>query len=383
MKILESNRILPSFILLILLIFSNIEKSSAKNNDTIFVNNIQVELRTSYGFILCHHTEMNYFRAHFPAFELSVQQATFGRKYWQSRLNYPAIGFTLFYSELGGMPEIGRAFALYPHISFNFLKSKKNQLNLKLGVGVSYVTEKYEAKTNPKNTFVGSNFNAALAASFEYNRMITNRLSLSLFAGLTHFSNGATRAPNNGLNIAHGGISAKYFISEPQAKIPKQHTDNQRFKKWSKENLSLYTAITYSKKDIDEFMGYGMSWSVYHFQINALKRCGEISKLGLGFDLVYDQTDIDVLKHQGIDCEPVEILKPGINAAYELIMGSTSFIFNFGFHISGKEMGEGRLYQKIGIMQSIGNRFFATAVLNLHFGWADYIGFGLGYRILK
>ena len=381
MKKFVKNRGLAFFLLLILLIFNNIENISAKSNDTIIDKNLQIELRTSYGFMICHHKEMKIFKSHFPLFEISVQHATFGRKSWQSKSNYPAVGVSFIYTGLGGLPQIGRAFAMTPYISFNLLKSRKNQLNTRLGVGLGYLTEKFDAKENPKNTFIGSNLNAAINISLEYNRFITNRLSLSAFVGFTHFSNGAKRAPNNGINIAHAGLSAKYFINEPKQRIPKQSLDNQQYKSWSMKNISVYAAFLYSMKDIDEYMGYGKTWSVYNLQVNVLKRFTEMSKAGIGFDLVYDMTDRDVLKIKGIEFDDIEILKPGINAVYEVALGSTSFIFNIGWHISGKEMGEGRFYQKLGVMQNIGRHIFATAALTTHFGWADYVGFGIGYRL--
>ena len=368
-------------LLLFLLTINQLGIVSAKTNDTIGTKNLQIEFRASYGFMICHHQEMKIFQSHFPLFELSVQQATFGNKYWQTKTNYPAVGLTFLYSGLGSMPEIGKAYALYPYMSFNFLKSRRHQLNLRLGIGLSYVTNPYDAKSNPKNTFNGSHLNATLSASFEYNFFITNRLSLSLFAGLTHFSNGGSRAPNNGMNIGHGGITAKCFIAPPKARIPAQRIDNQQYKPWIWDNLSLYFAFTYSVKDLDEYMGYNMRWSVYNVQIHTLKRITEMSRLGLGFDIVYDMSDKDVLKIKGIEFTDIQILKPGVNVAYELSLDNTSFLFNFGVHIAGKEMGEGRLYQKLGIKQNLTRHIFATITLTTHFGWADYVGFGLGYKL--
>ena len=98
---------------------------SAKSNDTIIVKNFQVEFKASYGFIICHHPEMKYFQSHFPIFELSFHQVTTGRKSWQSKSNYPSVGFSFLYTGIGEMPEIGRAFAVFPHIDFNCLKSKR------------------------------------------------------------------------------------------------------------------------------------------------------------------------------------------------------------------------------------------------------------------
>ena len=211
--------------------------------------------------------------------------------------------------------------------------------------------------------------------------MITNRLGLSVFIGFTHFSNGSFRTPNNGLNIAHGGFAAKCFINEPKQRIPRQPSDNQQYKPWNKQNLSFNFMFTYSRKDIDEYLGYGMSWSAYNLQINALKRFTEMSKIGVGFDLVYDMTDKEVLRRKGIAFNDIEIMKPGINAAYEIEFGNTSFIFNIGYHIAGKELCEGRVYQKLSMTQNIWKGLFATVSLTTHYSWADYIGFGLGYRI--
>lgn len=366
------------FILFILLISNTL---SAKTNDTIFVPNLQVEVRASYGFIICHHPEMKTLSSHLPVFELSLDQATFGRKSWQSKSNYPTVGVSFLYTDLGGRPELGQAFAVIPHMSFHCLKSKRHQLSFKLGIGVGYVTKTYDRITNPKNTFVGSHVNAAIDLSFDYSYMVTKRFGLKAFIGLTHFSNGANRSPNNGINIAHAGIGANYFLSRPKERLPKQPSDNQQYKSWKKENISFYFAFSLSHKDIEEYLGYNKSWIVYNFQFNALKRLTEMSKVGIGFDLVYDNTDKEVLGHKGIEFHDYEILKPGINAAYEIAFGNTSFMINFGCHIGGKDLCEGRVYQKLGMMQHFGKGIFATIALTTHYGWADYIGFGIGYRI--
>ncbi|MBO7460634.1 MAG: acyloxyacyl hydrolase [Bacteroidales bacterium] len=354
---------------------------SAKTNDTIIEPNLQIEFRASHGFIICHHPEMKVFSAHFPLFELSVDQVTFGRKSWQSKSNYPTVGVSFLYTGIGEQPELGRAFAIIPRMTFNCLKSERHQINFKLGIGIGYLTQKYDVVDNPKNTFIGSHVNAAIDIAVDYSYMITNRLGASAFLGFTHFSNGSSRTPNNGINIAHAGIGVKYFLSEPKQRIPKQQSDNQQYKSWEKNNLSFTFAFTYSLKDIDEYLGYGKSWSVYNIQINALKRLTEMSKIGVGCDLVYDNTDKEVLRQKGIGFTDIEILKPGISAAYELAFGNTSFIFNFGCHIAGKDLCEGRVYQKLGMMQNIGKGVFATISLTTHYGWADYIGFGIGYRI--
>lgn len=366
------------FMMTLLFVFMN--DVSAKGNDTIRKSNIQIELRASYAFMICHHSEMNKFRSHFPVFEVSVQQTTFGAKKWHQLLNYPAIGATLFYTNVGGFKEIGNLFGIYPYMSFNFLKSQKNMLNARLGVGIGYATNKWDAKTNPQNTFLGSHVNALFSINLEYSRVLSERWQLSFYTGMEHMSNGGARCPNNGINLWQAGLNARYFIKEPKKRLPPQTIDNEQYNSWNKKNISYYFAFLYSIKDIDEYMGYGRRWSVYNLQFYAMKRVTQMSKFGVGLDLVYDETDIEILKIKEIPFAPIQILKPGINVAYELVLETTSFMFNVGYHVGGKELCEGRVYQKLNLKQSISKHIYLTFGLTTHYGWADYIGFGIGFK---
>lgn len=379
MKVFSKNSVVFLFLLLV---FSNLNMLSAKGTDTIFKKyNPQVEFRPSYGFIIVHHPEMYRFRAHFPLFEASIQNVTYGRYYYQSRLNYPAFGITVLYSGLGEMSEIGRLFAIYPFLRFNFLNSTKNELNFKFGIGPGYISEIYDAQDNPQNTFIGAHVNATIHLSLEYNRFITDRFSVSAFIGFTHCSNGARRAPNNGINMAHAGLSTKYFIHEPKARLPKPDIDKQQFKGLTKKNFSYYLSLTYALKDIDEYIGYDKIWSVYNVQMYFMKSFSPVSKLGIGLDFVYDMTDKEILKFKGIEYNDFEILKTGINLSYEICFDQTSFFVVAGTHLSGKEMSEGYLYQKICAKQNLSKHFFITCSLTTHFGWADFFTMGAGFKI--
>lgn len=381
MKRKLTDRIFFALSFVILLIFNCESKVRADSIDTIRNRNLQVELRTSWSFTVCHHEEMQLFRAHFPIFELSLQQTTYGSRTWNQLLNYPAIGVTVIYSGVGGMPEIGSIFGAYPYMSFNFLKSRKNMLNARLGVGVGYATKIWDARDNPKNTFLGSHFNALFSINLEYSRVLSQRWQLSFYTGMTHMSNASSRCPNNGINLWQFGLSGGYFLKQPRERLPLETIDNKQYRSWKSSNISWYVSFLYSLKDIDEYMGYGRHWSVYNLQFNVMKRVSQMSKVGIGLDLVYDETDKEVLRFNGIRYKPIEILKPGVNVAYELVLKSTSFLFNFGCHVGGKEMCEGRIYQKLNLKQNIGDYFFLTFGLTTHWGWADYLGFGVGFKI--
>lgn len=372
------------FCALALLLISN--KANANTTDEekryfsidSLLTNSQIDLRFNYGFFLHHHFEMTAYPAHFPMFELSFQKQTYGKQYWQSYFNYPIIGVTAFYSDLGNVDIIGKAFAIYPFINFSLNKSKINTLGLRFGVGIGYLTNKFHPTENFHNTSIGTNINAAISLTFEYKRYISERFRLAAFAGLTHFSNGCSSEPNNGINIINAGISATYLLNKPKEYIPKQ-VSKESFKKIEPE---FYIGMSLAHKNV-EINQKGNS-GVYNLEFYVLDRISYMSKIGIGLDLVYDATDnISVREYHGSDAEFTffELLKPGISLAYELLMGKSSFLFNFGYHPYGLDMSYGRWYQKLAMKVDFGKYLFGKIALNTHFGAADFIGFGLGVKL--
>ena len=76
----------------------------------------------------------------------------------------------------------------------------------------------------------------------------------------------------------------------------------------------------------------------------------------------------------------MSILRPGINAAYQLGMSRLAFIFNLGYYLGGKEKSNGPLYEKISVQYGFTKKLYASVMIKVHWGRADYIGWGLGYR---
>lgn len=362
--------------------FANVNKEVGNNSFSIdsLKKNVEVDLRLSYAFFIHHHFEMTGYPKHFPMFELSLQKQTYGNKAWQSYFNYPNIGITAFYSSLGNIDVIGQAYALYPFINFPFNKSKINNLSFRFGVGLGYLTEKFDPVDNYHNTSIGSNFNAAINLTLEYSHKFSDRYKMSAYAGLTHFSNGCSSDPNNGINIINAGISASYLLSEPEEYIPRQEIDNKMYINSFKPEFYLGMSygikkIVYDQKD---------DFSVYNLEIYVMDRITNLSKIGIGLDLVSDATDRITLRDFYGDTNEytfVQLLKPGVSLAYELMMGRASFIFNFGYHPWGKDMRYGRWYQKLGMKIDFGDHIYGKINLNTHFGVADFIGFGLGVRL--
>lgn len=344
-------------------------------------NNLEVDIRVSYAFFIHHHNEMTGYPKRFPMFELSLQKQTYGNKSWHSYLNYPTIGVTAFYSSLGNVDVIGNAYAVYPFINFPFNKSKVNTFGLRFGVGAGYITEKFHPIKNYHNTSIGSNINAAISITFEYKRQISERFKLSAFAGLTHFSNGCSHNPNSGINIFNAGLSTSYLIGKQQSLIKDETpaASKESFKGIKPEYyISMSFGIkrtNYNQKD---------NFGVYDLEVYAMDRIGHISKIGLALDFTYNKGNISgVAHHYGnlIEYKFLDLLKPGIGLAYELMMGDFSFLMSIGFHTYKYDTGGNYCYQKLAAKLDFGKYLFGKIALNTHFGVADFIGFGLGVKM--
>lgn len=347
--------------------------------DTL-MKNVEIDFRLNYGFYMHHHYEMEGYRAHFPMFELSLQKQTYGKSYWQSCFNYPAVGVTFFASGMGNIDVLGKAFALYPYIYFPFIKSKTTNFGIRFGLGLGYLTEHYNHIENPYNICIGSSLNAAASITFDISHHFSDRFKMSIFGGLQHFSNGCTSEPNKGTNVIKGGISAAYMINDPVPYInPAQLKEKTTLEYLKEFRPELYVGLSYGYKRIDYLQKDYTS--VYDLEIYVMEQIARLFKIGVGFDLAYDSNDILRNIRNGVEWTTSQIMNPGVHVAGELLMGKTSFMFVVGKHL-GEYMHTKENYQRLGLKIEFLNHFYGKVTLNVH-QWhiADYLGFGLGFKL--
>ncbi len=402
-------------------------------------NNIMVEARGHYGFFYHHHFEMERFNAHFPAFEASVYQGSFGRKEWQTLYNYPYIGFTFYHSSLGNFEELGEAYALYPFINYPLLRGETSQLTLKLGVGAAYLTRCFDHLENPYNFSIGSHFNAAVNLSFEFRQEITPRLMAVASFGLTHFSNGATKSPNYGLNTFSGALGIASHLRVPRAlsifaKRPEYYKYEFDGKHWFSVDLDYGIGI----KDVSQIFGKNDRFLVHDFSARFLAQFTTCSRAGFSLSLVKDNSDkalpqfrteqgqlyltdhySDTLgeHEQYLLVKDYQLVKPNLAICYSMTMDRLSYLFEIGVHLKFRSKKDGRwnakplldnnqqpllidsipvmtlpplslatdfskgsVFQRVTIQYFLIDNLYAQISLTSHLARADYLCIGLGYR---
>ncbi|MEI6883873.1 MAG: acyloxyacyl hydrolase [Bacteroidota bacterium] len=376
----NSKRISVIIFFTVMIMTFGVGSSSAQFEHKLFTSNLILEAKFHYGFLYAQHLELQIFNAHFPAFEFSVEKQTYGRHSWERAYNYPILGMSFFYCPLGNNPILGSSFALMPFINFPLYKTKSFTLGFRFALGVGYLTKKFDRITNYKDIAIGSHINAAINLMFEARYRLNEYLTLTGGISLQHFSNGSLKTPNYGLNAPLINIGLAFRPVRDNKDIGDRYiAPTESFSTTIRNSIEFNFGVALGYKNMTSELG--QNYLVYHLFENTFFQVSRKSKIGMGLDLSYDASHAKLLENAGIPVNgPLSIMRPGVNAAYELVIAKLGFIVNLGVYLSGKEKSNGPLYEKFCFQYNFSKNFFANVLLKVHFGRADYIGWGIGYK---
>lgn len=344
---------------------------------------IVLEGRVYYGWTLDHHIEITPFKRHYAAYEFSILKATYGRTRWEYMYNYPLIGISYWYSDLGGTKPLGSAHAVFPYINFPLLNNRDFNIYFRLGVGLGYLTRKYDRYDNYENLAIGSHINGAVNLLVEARLRLGKRLMASGGVSLMHFSNGAIKLPNYGLNMPNVNLAFAYRLSSESPYLRKKLLPELiPFEFDGKKFLQLDLSAAIGIKDLQATLGVGNQYFVTAVSGNLMWPVSYKSRLGFGFDLSYDGSDKKQLENRGVvPKHEINLVKTGVTGSYELAFSRMAIMLNLGINISGLDKSDGYVYEKLALRFGFTENLFGSLTLKAYYGKADYITLGLGYRL--
>jgi len=344
-------------------------------NQNLFINpQSSIDLKSNYSFVLPHHKKMNHLNEnHFLFFELSYSANTKGNKFWHQLYNYPSYGYTLQYNNLGNSKILGSAYALYPYINISFIRKKKYLLNSRFGAGFAYLTKKFDKNLNTKNVAISTNLNICINIGIELYQNLTQKVSLFQSLGITHYSNGAIRMPNTGINLPYVSLGVKYLLPSITDTITHFHKPKDVNKKYF---FSLMGAA--GIKEL--YPSYGKKYPAFTLNANFNWQKSLKQILSLNCDLFYNLANYETLIRKNIQTSKISILRPGISISNEFVFDKTSFVFLIGRYLYAKDDTDGMIYNRLGFKRKINDKFFLNLTLKSHFFVADYVEWGLGYN---
>lgn len=339
-------------------------------NNAISQNNSEspyfIETNYQYGFIWQHKPSLeSILGGNINVVQLNLGKETYGKSYWDQLYRYPDWGGGVYFANLGNQEELGYASAIYAYVNVPLISRNKFELRYSVSGGLAYLTKGNIAVGTHVNLYFDANINARI--------FLTDRLYLINAFGATHFSNGATKMPNLGLNLFAYRLGFHYSLADVQpSKVTKQLPQNTK-KNWF--NMIINAGLKEAK------FNPGTKYSVLSFSANYLRSFGYKHKIGVGFDYFYDESIYRLMNSDiASSYSRSETFRYGIHLATEYRINKICLDVQLGTYLYSRYEDDGLFYERVGIRYLIYKDLFLGVSLKANNEVADFIEWGVGYQ---
>lgn len=338
-----------------------------------------------FGSIVQHRTTIA-FDTESPSYglDLSMYWQTQGNKPWQAGQQFPRFYLSARFQDLGNREVLGQAYGLLGGMELNLFRRQKSALHFGFGFGYSYLTKPFDRVSNPTNNAIGSFGNNSITLHLDYERPIGKKLIYHLGLKLMHYSNGARKLPNLGLNIPalYIGISPNRGTYE-QDFFNFDRLDNRPGNRFA---IGLYTQ--YAQVEIR--VPGGPNYPVYVFGGDVYYHHNANHRSSIGYQYEYNSSIAIFGLHTGDFQTDDEALvgasRHAINVGHEFLFGPWSVQLKTGFYInrnSGWLLPTPYYFQLSPRYYFLHDRpsrtkFYANIQLKSHLFIAEYISVGVG-----
>ena len=330
------------------------------------------------GFIVKHHDVIgDLIKGHPSGISLNFSRNSYGDKAWEQRYGYPTLSASLTYYDLKNDDELGKIVSINVGLGFhlNDITSSKNDIQIYMGYGLGYFNNPYNSENNNKNKVISSHLPWSVNLKMGYNRQIGNRLNLGAAILVSHFSNGSRSVPNYGLNMVSVNIGAKYLfqvdkpIYQKDLKLVKSYNSKSYF------NVDFRMGAT-AKKPV----GAGAS-PYFAMSVFWNKRLNNKSILDAGIEGFMNKgIEAEIANNQSLIEGDPDYKAVGLMVGHELILEKLAFVTQVGFYIYKPFNPTENIYTKIGLKYYFTDNIFGSFILKTHYGVAEVMEYGIGYR---
>lgn len=376
---------------------------NSQNLDTISRSNLQTSVSMQFGKFLGTNdylktlTHREFIGA---SAELTVQ--TDGSQEWHRRFGRPYYGGGIVAFNYLKNSDMGSPFAVYGTFGGTIKETPAHSWNYETSGGFAFNWTPYDIKKGYLNQTFGSSVSIYINFGVNYKYYLGKHFDLGLGLNFNHFSNGALKLPNKGMNTFSPKLSLTYHFDEREF-APKDSLS--AFDKYSTLDVNVFGGVRHSifyGKDegfnyddvdlIDKFKGrYYQNWgleTVYHRQITYK------SSLGLGIGVMYDE-DYNHRFYQD-ETGAIQVAKRfkhdnlllNFFPSYRLTISKFAIHLQPGFYLFKKSIDKRYdktiFYQRVGFQYTVGkNLLIGIGLRSFLFHKADYIEWRLGYRIFN
>ncbi|MFA5973690.1 MAG: acyloxyacyl hydrolase [Lentimicrobiaceae bacterium] len=326
----------------------------------------------------------------YQAFSAKLSLQTTGHKSWEQLYKYPHYGVGLYVADFYNPEEIGVPIAVYGFFNAPFKRWNKLTFNYEIGFGATFNWKAYNPVTNQYNVAIGAGTSFLIDAGLNLEYSLTKKVELAAGFSLTHFSNGALRKPNFGINTFAPKVSLQYNFFDKPVFV------RQPVQKYIAENEWLISAYGGIKNVIFDSVSLpvlekyeGLYFPVFGLSTTFNRQVSHKSKIGFGATLSYNgavnaQAAVENNELEAADGKFSDKILLSIYPSYELVINKVSLILQPAFYIYRKKLTNQSpvFHQRIGIKYHITDHIFiGITLVDYQFHVSDFIEWNVGYRI--
>ncbi|MBI1305226.1 MAG: hypothetical protein GC181_01280 [Bacteroidetes bacterium] len=319
------------------------------------------------GFLVAHRDDCKNLEAH----TLGVEFTAISRKInapWATSYTEPEVALSAMFMNLGHPQLTGRVFAIMPSFSTTFAHLGNSRLRFKVGTGLGFLTKKFDAIENRRNQAIGSHINGSMQL-YAYLSRDMGKINFNAGLGITHYSNGSFRVPNLGVNMPSLYLTVTR-IPEKESTVGKKMVEEM---KWN-----FLFAYAFKERTLTDPHGF----NIFNFEAVRILPKGESTDWRLGSDIYLDKTHhyLDYPGESLKGLKPWEMTEVGVFGGYQWLITRVHLKADIGFYAYKPSRNKFFTYQRLGFDIHLTKNWFLTSNLKTHFGIADHMTWGLGYR---
>lgn len=315
------------------------------------------------------------------------ERQTDGSRSWHQLYNYPSYGVGMYFASFNVKNQLGNPIALYAYTSSYILNKAKWNLKTEVSLGLCFNWQHFTPET-PLNVAMGGALSCYVDAGVTAYRLLDNNFELGLGLYLSHFSNGAMKKPNLGINTIAPKLTLKY---KPYGEFEYSKSPLPPFEKTIEDLTTIFfgshnVLTILSPNQVDEPY-YDKSYLVFGLDKRFLQRLTPKHSLGLGFGLGYNQyigTTYHIHEREVVLRNTNIFKKFNLSTylSYEYRIHKLMLFVEPGYYIYRSIYDNTpNFFQRIGVRYQLNKHFFASIGLRAaYFSVAQYIEWGIGGR---
>ncbi|MEA3447126.1 MAG: acyloxyacyl hydrolase [Bacteroidota bacterium] len=327
--------------------------------------------------------------------ELEIAVQLNGNDDWHVAYHYPVTGLGLHYDNLGYDEVLGYAAGFYGFIDIPLRRWEQSELIYKLSSGLTHNSKRFLVDANPTNIAISTRVNYLFNSGFHFRYWMSDYYALDAGVELTHYSNGAIRKPNKGLNQLNVNAGLSYYLTGNYD----SYRDVKRPIVWDPSH-EIYLLGVLGKTNIYKGFtdpdhpeinsGTDQTFFTGGVSIGWNYRYAPKRKAGLSLDGFYNESfNWSYWDQPPLDDKELtfwELTRAGIGINHEFFMKRLSIFTGFGIYVvrSPEVLGSKAdewMYERLGFRYYILQNVFLNVSVKAYGFKAEAVEFGMGLSL--